>query len=1109
MQTHPSDRHINPVVTFCSVCLVMLLTGVWATAQPEPAAPDDAAAQPAPAEGYRTHVSTDKPIYRGGETVYIRGVVMEAVNNKPLPDNAVAAAEIEIVGPKGDTVAKGALTSEKSVLGFSWQVPDDQPGGEYSIKVKFPWQGYAPAERKFDIRQYRAPRLKTQIVFVRDGYGPGDTVNASVNITRAEGGVPDGAKITAVARVDGKQVHRGKVAIDGDGNASATFKLPGKIERGEGTLAFIIEDGGVVETATKTIPILLQTVDLGIYPESGDLVAGLESRVYIEVKTPWGKPADIEAVIEDTSLPGMPGKVAEVATFHEGRGQFAFTPMADHAYQLRITKPTGMDKAYPLPKVKASGAILSAMKNVYNHDEPITLKVGAAGVKPGKVVITKAGQTLGEAEPKLSNDVHISRQKATIALPADAAGVLVATLYDADGKPLAERLVYRKPAKQVNIQISTAKTHFTPGDQVELQIRTTDANGQPIGAVVGLSVTDDSVLEMIDKREQAPRLPAMVLLGSDVRDLADAHVYLDPDKEKAEPAIDLLLGTQGWRRFAFVDVDKFLRAHGEDAHRVTAVVRPDRRHEHDILHTEFGRLGFDKDHSGQLVYVGQDIKIKSELKGATISVVDPREIRRAMVVDAVMENAAILPGAAMPDAEGAEKAAPDAEAAPEPPAKPAARPFKLERPKQAQGKIMAGDAIMMEEDIAEREMPIIIAPQRQRNDFVVVREYAHSVRPNRQPGQRVDFTETLYFHAGVATDGQTGEATVTFGLSDSVTSFRVTADGFDAGGALGSNSTLVESVQPFYIEPKMPLELTQGDLVQLPIALVNATENSLDGVDLTVQTDERITITTPSSDPLAAGGRVRQIVSVDTGSYVGTTPFAVAAKAGPLADRNTRTLVVKPQGFPSGIAFGGMIEGDSPVALTFNVPRDYVAHSMTTDIRVFPSPVANMTTAMERLIREPHGCFEQTSSTNYPLAMAQQYFTTHQGVDPALIERAGSVLAKGYQRLLSFECSERGYEWFGENPGHEALTAYGLMEFVDMSKTMQVDQDMIAHTRKWLMAQRDGEGNFKRGRPRFAYLDRRSGLLQRLHPLVIAVDRQRSEGPDQGNRRVRKGGRQE
>jgi hypothetical protein len=35
-------------------------------------------------------------------------------------------------------------------------------------------------------------------------------------------------------------------------------------------------------------------------------------------------------------------------------------------------------------------------------------------------------------------------------------------------------------------------------------------------------------------------------------------------------------------------------------------------------------------------------------------------------------------------------------------------------------------------------------------------------------------------------------------------------------------------------------------------------------------------------------------------------------------------------------------------------------------------------------------------------------------------------LKDGYTRLLGFEASSKGYEWFGESPGHEALTAYGL-----------------------------------------------------------------------------------
>ena len=78
------------------------------------------------------------------------------------------------------------------------------------------------------------------------------------------------------------------------------------------------------------------------------------------------------------------------------------------------------------------------------------------------------------------------------------------------------------------------------------------------------------------------------------------------------------------------------------------------------------------------------------------------------------------------------------------------------------------------------------------------------------------------------------------------------------------------------------------------------------------------------------------------------------------------------------------------------------------------------------------------------------------------------MLARGYQKLTSFEClstgknRSEGYEWFGGTaPAHEALTAYGLMQFRDMARVLaDVDAQMIERTRKYLLSQRDGKGGF-------------------------------------------------
>ncbi|MBL8753217.1 MAG: A-macroglobulin complement component, partial [Planctomycetes bacterium] len=82
---------------------------------------------------------------------------------------------------------------------------------------------------------------------------------------------------------------------------------------------------------------------------------------------------------------------------------------------------------------------------------------------------------------------------------------------------------------------------------------------------------------------------------------------------------------------------------------------------------------------------------------------------------------------------------------------------------------------------------------------------------------------------------------------------------------------------------------------------------------------------------------------------------------------------------------------------------------------------------------------------------------------PVVAARARSLLPAGYRKITGYECKQKGYEWFGADPGHEALTAYGLLQFADMAKVHDVDAAMVDRTRAWLMARRDGKGNFLHG----------------------------------------------
>src|SRR5690606_6734661 len=98
-------------------------------------------------------------------------------------------------------------------------------------------------------------------------------------------------------------------------------------------------------------------------------------------------------------------------------------------------------------------------------------------------------------------------------------------------------------------------------------------------------------------------------------------------------------------------------------------------------------------------------------------------------------------------------------------------------------------------------------------------------------------------------------------------------------------------------------------------------------------------------------------------------------------------------------------------------------------------------------------------------AMVLDYLKHTGSKDAKLLARAEGLLARGYKRLTSFDTSTKGYEWFGANPAHEGLTAYGIMEFIDMQKAGQeIDEEMLDRTARWLLSHKDGKGGFERER---------------------------------------------
>ena len=198
---------------------------------------------------------------------------------------------------------------------------------------------------------------------------------------------------------------------------------------------------------------------------------------------------------------------------------------------------------------------------------------------------------------------------------------------------------------------------------------------------------------------------------------------------------------------------------------------------------------------------------------------------------------------------------------------------------------------------------------------------------------------------------------------------------------------------------------------------------------------------------------------------IGSFPFLASFSAEGHEDEVSHTYQVKSVGFPQAHSFSAT----ASLTDTLILP-DVEDKTMEARLRIFPDVLSELAAGTRSILREPYGCFEQVSSSNYPNILALRFMKRTNTGDPETLKKAKELLSKGYQKLMAYEIRGGGFEWFGKPPAHEALTAFGLIQFEAMREVLdEVDPNMINRTRKWLLSRRDGSGGFKQVRGKYGF----------------------------------------
>ena len=1036
------------------------------------------------------HLTSDKPLYRPGETAYLRAVLLDRVTHEPLE----GGYHLRITDPKEVSVERWFEKLQDGVLAATWSVPDDAVGGRYQFELMSGDATFTYERLPFEVRHFVSPILAKTITLSQRTFAPGQYGSASVEVERIAGGFAEGAEARATLIVDGERVWSEETILDENGRAGFSFDVPEDVERGEGRFVLRVIDGGVIETEIESFVIPLGKMTVHVYPEGGSLLAGVPGRVYFEVFDGNERPVSAAGWIVDSA--GR--KVGDFRTEHLGRGRFELEPALGESYRLEFEVPeTAL--SISLPPAAAEGASLRVLRGSFAEGADIVAEVRAVGLKsdgPFTLGLFCRGQLVAQSEVALPRSNGGAPTTVRLSPREGIAGVLRLTLLDEDLQPLAERLVHRRSARRIQIEVTPPKDRAGPGEHQSLDVMARDESGRPVAAVIGLTVTDRAVRDeagvaRVGLADQAWLFGDIEWDGPALEERGELLEGEGLEPTEHAQRVDLLLGTRGWRRFAWVDRDACVAAFGDAGKRLMA------------------REGYsDAPTRGRPQQVGQKARRKEWQLARSRHRNAEGTLRAAFGLTAVLavffglwrlylwafrfldrrlapdrppargsSNAAALVCALSTigilikvslSASSWSKFGSDGEIS---------VTASISEP-QAEGDLAGSHALGAEgmgsisADILESLTSIGYTDsgngevKEPRPSLQRMRVYSHRAPASATSKKiRSDFTETVYWNALLKTSVD-GRARVEFDLSDRPTTWHILADAHGSG-RVGQGFGSFESVPALRMEARLPVELTQGDRVSIPVAITAETRDGKPTggevkVGAALQGPLAVDGELPESIPLTEGrGRLLVPILAGAASSNATGRIGLGAELDGYVDRVVREVRIVPRGFPQEVSKSGMVrENASSSEFVLGVPEMYVDGSLSFGVKLYPSPLADLMDGAAGILRLPHGCFEQASATNYPNVLALSYLNAAGLSAPGIEARGRAMLERGYDLLTDYECRRLGFEWFGHDPGHEVLSAYGLLEFTDMAAVYPVDDGMVARTAGWLLGRRDGQGGF-------------------------------------------------
>jgi hypothetical protein len=498
----------------------------------------------------KIYMHMDKPYYSVGDTVRFKAYVTIGLHQ---PSDLSRIMYIDIVSSRDSLVKylkfqvfNGAATGSFVLSQANFKQ------GNYHLSAYTNWmRNFDPAyffNKTIPIGNPVDNQVLTTASFTGSIKNKQQKIDAHIQFKDPVGNPYDGKKISWIIDNDDDKPLKGKAVTDDKGYLNIPITA---------TKAPILSTNYLVTTmdlgnrkiVTNSFPLrsAVGTPDMQFFPEGGDLITGVRTKVAFKAIKPDGLGTAVKGTVTDNS--GT--EVAQIQSQNMGMGYFVLTPQDGKTYKANVTFADGTQNTIDLPAVKPSGIALA----VYNtNPDTLNLKITASDayfLQNKDKLIYIVGQSGGfvcyAAQTLLRNNIL----SAAVLKSKFPTGIAQITLFSG-GTPLSERIVFIQHNDGLKLNLSAGGTKFSPRQQVKMQV-SAKANNAPVAASLSVSVVDETKVPFNDDAE--PSILTSLLLSSDIKGYIEKPgYYFNHPGEKTAADLDVLMLTQGYRRFSYKDI---------------------------------------------------------------------------------------------------------------------------------------------------------------------------------------------------------------------------------------------------------------------------------------------------------------------------------------------------------------------------------------------------------------------------------------------------------------------------------------------------------------------------------------------------------------------------